>query len=77
MKMLKFTLVKALVAYEYFDEPRLIDKVNLTFGEYDAFYMPPLEAQEAFDFCAEKGTENPLMSRKLNKYIRWTFTTIQ
>ena len=64
--MLKFTLFKALVAYEYFDEPRLIDKVNLTFGEYDAFYMPPLEAQEAFDFCAEKGTANLLISRKLN-----------
>ena len=62
MKMLKFTLVKALVAYEYFDEPRLIDKVNLTFGEYDAFYMPPLEAQEAFDFCADKGTADLLIS---------------
>ena len=53
--MLLFMLAKSLLAYEYFEEPRLIDRVDLSFGKYDAFYMPLLEAQEAFDACSNKG----------------------
>ena len=73
--MLKFVLVKALLALDNLDEPKLIDRVSLSFGEYDAFFMPKLEAQEAFDFCTEKGTAY-LVSQNYT-IIRRTFATIQ
>ena len=73
--MLKFVLVKALLALDNFEEPQLIDRVSFSFGEYDAFYMPPLEAQEAFDFCTEKGKAYLIL--QTCTIIRRTFATIQ
>ena len=40
-------------------EPKFVKRLSLSYGTFDAFYMPPLEAQQAFDACSARGGRLP------------------